>query len=398
MILLHPGRRVPHCSASHTSVAGTNSTDGTPSSDASSMPVVWKSSWRCQTKARLRSAYRVASTSNWRARRNWRTSFAAVFATGRDPPPPSRWIGRTQLRLRAALGEPRPARPRRPASRSTPRRARVGPRRPSPQCSSTRRPGPAVRSCSSGARRARPSRGSRSRGGCFPAPRSRAPAGTKGRGTVVARCCRCASCTSSAGVSAAVQSSWHWSWRRRSTDSDTTNIVRACAPGFDGDIGSRPAPAHHRARNGTARPVDGGVAAPAVVAGRALRHRARARRLGGSGECDRARTSTVFGRSRAGRPLVVWQRILGFNEGIDRPGRRAWWRLVCRRTDAAVALTPEMGDELRALRLPRPDLADRQLPPSRPVRRRRSGPRRTRGCERSSASRRPCRCSGSSGT
>ena len=49
-----PGRRVPHCSASHTWVAGTKSTEGTPSSRARSTPAVWNSSWRCHTNARSR--------------------------------------------------------------------------------------------------------------------------------------------------------------------------------------------------------------------------------------------------------------------------------------------------------------------------------------------------------
>jgi glycosyltransferase involved in cell wall biosynthesis len=53
---------------------------------------------------------------------------------------------------------------------------------------------------------------------------------------------------------------------------------------------------------------------------------------------------------RRGGPLVVWQRILGFPSELWRhPARRRWWRAVTGRTDAAVALTPELGRELRKL-------------------------------------------------
>ena len=52
---------------------------------------------------------------------------------------------------------------------------------------------------------------------------------------------------------------------------------------------------------------------------------------------------------RRGRPLIVWQRILGFPEQMWRPMRRFRWRMVVRRVDAAVALTPDLGDELGEL-------------------------------------------------
>jgi glycosyltransferase involved in cell wall biosynthesis len=52
---------------------------------------------------------------------------------------------------------------------------------------------------------------------------------------------------------------------------------------------------------------------------------------------------------RRGRPLVVWQRILGFPPHMWRPLRRVRWRLVVHRIDAAVALTPDLGDELGRL-------------------------------------------------
>ena len=52
---------------------------------------------------------------------------------------------------------------------------------------------------------------------------------------------------------------------------------------------------------------------------------------------------------RRGGPLLVWQRILGFPSEFWQPARRRWWRAVTGRTDAAVALTPELGRELRKL-------------------------------------------------
>ena len=45
-----PGRVVPHCSASHTLAAGTNSTDGALRRRARTSPAVWNRSWRCHTK------------------------------------------------------------------------------------------------------------------------------------------------------------------------------------------------------------------------------------------------------------------------------------------------------------------------------------------------------------
>jgi glycosyltransferase involved in cell wall biosynthesis len=52
---------------------------------------------------------------------------------------------------------------------------------------------------------------------------------------------------------------------------------------------------------------------------------------------------------RRGRPLVVWQRILGFPSEVWRPIPRLRWRAVVNRIDTAVALTPDLGDELRRL-------------------------------------------------
>lgn len=62
----------------------------------------------------------------------------------------------------------------------------------------------------------------------------------------------------------------------------------------------------------------------------------------------RAVEAAVLARRR-GRPLIVWQRILGFPPNLWRPVRRLQWRAIMRRVDAAVALTPDLGDELGRL-------------------------------------------------
>jgi glycosyltransferase involved in cell wall biosynthesis len=48
-------------------------------------------------------------------------------------------------------------------------------------------------------------------------------------------------------------------------------------------------------------------------------------------------------------PLVVWQRILGVPEGLWDGRRRALWRLLATRIDAAVALTGDLEEETRRL-------------------------------------------------
>jgi glycosyltransferase involved in cell wall biosynthesis len=48
-------------------------------------------------------------------------------------------------------------------------------------------------------------------------------------------------------------------------------------------------------------------------------------------------------------PIIVWQRILGFPPHMWRPIRRLRWRIIVRRIDAAVALTPDLGEELGRL-------------------------------------------------
>jgi glycosyltransferase involved in cell wall biosynthesis len=49
------------------------------------------------------------------------------------------------------------------------------------------------------------------------------------------------------------------------------------------------------------------------------------------------------------RPLLIWQRILGFPDKAWRPLRRHWLTTVARRFDAAVALTTDQRSELRHL-------------------------------------------------
>jgi glycosyltransferase involved in cell wall biosynthesis len=57
---------------------------------------------------------------------------------------------------------------------------------------------------------------------------------------------------------------------------------------------------------------------------------------------------------RRRRPLVVWQRILPFPPGLESSLRRYWWRAVARRTDAAVALTEDLREELDTLGFAQP--------------------------------------------
>ena len=52
---------------------------------------------------------------------------------------------------------------------------------------------------------------------------------------------------------------------------------------------------------------------------------------------------------RSGGPLLIWQRILGFPSSIWGPAKRRWWRFIARRIDVVVAMTPDLGHELRRL-------------------------------------------------
>jgi glycosyltransferase involved in cell wall biosynthesis len=58
-----------------------------------------------------------------------------------------------------------------------------------------------------------------------------------------------------------------------------------------------------------------------------------------------AARAAAIGRRRGG-PLLVWKRI---SPGAWRPVQRWWWRTIARRTDAVVALTPRLEDEMRGL-------------------------------------------------
>jgi glycosyltransferase involved in cell wall biosynthesis len=49
------------------------------------------------------------------------------------------------------------------------------------------------------------------------------------------------------------------------------------------------------------------------------------------------------------RPAVVWQQILPFPPSIRRQPRRAFWRVVARRIDGAIALTSEAAEDIRSL-------------------------------------------------
>jgi len=119
-----------------------------------------------------------------------------------------------------------------------------------------------------------------------------------------------------------------------------SNRVFALGLGFDGTQDRALAPLTGR-RDSGARTV--------FLAGRALRQRLVAEPAdvvvahGG-----RAVEAAVLARRR-GRPLIVWQRILGFPPQMARPVRQLRWRAVVRRIDAAVALTGDLGDELRRL-------------------------------------------------
>jgi glycosyltransferase involved in cell wall biosynthesis len=119
-----------------------------------------------------------------------------------------------------------------------------------------------------------------------------------------------------------------------------SNRVLALGLGFDGrEEPDLPA---------LTRRSDGGVHA-LLLASRSLRRRLAAEPVdiviahGG-----RAVEAAVLVRRR-GRPLIAWQRILGFPPHMWGPVRQLRWRAVVRRIDAAIALTSELGAELRRL-------------------------------------------------
>ena len=124
-----------------------------------------------------------------------------------------------------------------------------------------------------------------------------------------------------------------------------TNRVRALGLGFDGSA-QADLPALTRRSDGGARTLLEGARAlhrhlrdePADIV---IAHGGRAVEV------------AVLARRR-GRPRIVWQRILGFPPEMWRPLSRLRWRAVVRRIDAAVALTPDLDDELRRLGFSRP--------------------------------------------
>ncbi|MFM8236581.1 MAG: glycosyltransferase family 4 protein [Actinomycetota bacterium] len=117
------------------------------------------------------------------------------------------------------------------------------------------------------------------------------------------------------------------------------NRVVALAPGFDGGtVPGLPALTDRRA---------GGTIA-LLVAARALRRDLRTHPadvvLAHGG---RALEAVVLTGRR--RPLVVWQRVLGFPASVWRLPRRWWWTRVVRRTDAVACISEELGAEVRRL-------------------------------------------------
>ena len=60
-----------------------------------------------------------------------------------------------------------------------------------------------------------------------------------------------------------------------------------------------------------------------------------------------AQAASLVPRSR--RPLLIWQRILGFPPAIWKPAQRRWWQFIMRRIDVIVAMTHDIEDESRRL-------------------------------------------------
>jgi glycosyltransferase involved in cell wall biosynthesis len=119
------------------------------------------------------------------------------------------------------------------------------------------------------------------------------------------------------------------------------NTVLACCPGFDGTIDPAFAPLTRRTRMD---PV-------ALAIG--VRH-LRTRLRYGSFDVVLAHGGwavqvAALTRRAAPAPLLVWQRILDFSADMTQRGRRVWWQFVAGRIDAAVALTPQMEQEVRRL-------------------------------------------------
>src|SRR6187455_1074301 len=111
------------------------------------------------------------------------------------------------------------------------------------------------------------------------------------------------------------------------------NRVLALGLGFDGgeDVDLPP----------LTRRSDGGIRALWLGARALRRHLAREPVDILIAHGGRAVEAAVLARRR-GRPLIVWQRILGFPAHMWRPVRRLRWRVIVSRIDAAVALTPDL--------------------------------------------------------
>jgi glycosyltransferase involved in cell wall biosynthesis len=118
------------------------------------------------------------------------------------------------------------------------------------------------------------------------------------------------------------------------------NVVLACAPAFDGAVDP--------ALPTVVRRVAMDPIALAATAWQLRRHLRELRPDVVLAHGGWAVQVVAIASPRRG-PIVVWQRILGFSGGVTRGVRRRWWRVVCRRVDAAVALAPMMERELRAI-------------------------------------------------
>src|SRR5256886_9646672 len=53
-----------------------------------------------------------------------------------------------------------------------------------------------------------------------------------------------------------------------------------------------------------------------------------------------AQAASLVPRSR--RPLLIWQRILGFPPAIWKPAQRRWWQVIMRRIDVVVVMTHDI--------------------------------------------------------
>ena len=253
--------------------------------------------------------------------------------------PPARRRHRRQARIRTA--PPRVVRLDAPGRRHDPRGAEhaAARPRPTPRCSSTPRPDPAgprslVGNTNTAPRREDSTRKSLPRN--RPSPGTEVPGRRIGHGTMprmrilhlVGRSQRRGAELVALELAPALDRLGHTNTCSRCVRGSTaprrpTCLRSSAAPGW---IRSS---SHRRARGSCAR----------HLRARTRRRRARARRLGGAGSRTRA-------PAPAPRRVATHPRS---RPDIRRPARRLWWRVVVRRIDAAVALTPTMDQELRDL-------------------------------------------------